>query len=161
MKSLVSYYSRSGNTRFVAERITDYLDADVEEVIDKVDRSGRIGWIKSGVHAIIGMDTEIGKLKYFPSDHELIILGSPVWCGKITPAMRTYIKKNDFSDNQVAFFNTNDSDWTQNTFDEMKKILGINEPINKIVLSKPLADQRDSEEKIQEWCNELRSKEIK
>lgn len=85
MRSLVVYYSRTGNTRFVAENIADFLDADVEEVIDKSDRSGPIGWIKSGFHATLEVDTEIEKLEYSPSNYDLVVLGSPVWNKRITP----------------------------------------------------------------------------
>ena len=35
MKSLVVYYSRSGNTRFVAEQISQEIGGDIEEIIDK------------------------------------------------------------------------------------------------------------------------------
>jgi flavodoxin len=34
MKSLVVYYSRSGNTRFVAEKISQKIGGDIEEIID-------------------------------------------------------------------------------------------------------------------------------
>jgi len=35
MRKLVAYYSRTGNTRFVAEKIAEQLNADLCEVIDK------------------------------------------------------------------------------------------------------------------------------
>ena len=33
MKVLVIYYSRTGNTKFVAEKIAQELEADIEEII--------------------------------------------------------------------------------------------------------------------------------
>jgi flavodoxin len=35
VRVLVVYYSRTGNTRFVAENMAGKLKADIEEVIDK------------------------------------------------------------------------------------------------------------------------------
>ncbi|KXA90705.1 hypothetical protein AKJ62_00005 [candidate division MSBL1 archaeon SCGC-AAA259D14] len=160
MRTLVAYYSRSGNTRFVAENIADFLGADVEEVIDKSDRSGPIGWIKSGIHATLELDTEIEKLEYSPSNYDLVILGSPVWNKRITPAMRTYLKKSNFSNSEIAFFNTNDSDKTQNTFGTMKDILEGKEPISTLVLSKALENKKESEKRIRKWCREVKSQVI-
>jgi len=38
MRKLVAYYSRTGNTKFVAEKIAEQLDADLCEVVDKKNR---------------------------------------------------------------------------------------------------------------------------
>ena len=160
MKTLVAYYFRSGNTRFVAKTIAKFLKADIEEVIDKSDRSGPIGWIKSGAHAVLKMDTEIEKLEYSSSDYDLVVLGSPVWSRMITPAMRTYLKKSDFSNSEIAFFNTNDSYEAQNTFGSMKDLLGGEEPINTLVLSKVLENKKESEKRIDEWCSEIKSQMV-
>ena len=35
MRTLVVYYSRTGNTKFVAEKIAEYLKADLCEVVEK------------------------------------------------------------------------------------------------------------------------------
>jgi flavodoxin len=40
MRPLVVYYSRTGNARFVAEKIASELSADTEEVIDSKNRRG-------------------------------------------------------------------------------------------------------------------------
>ena len=160
MRPLVVYYSRSGNTRFVAENIADFLGADVEEIIDKSDRSGPIGWIKSGMHATLEADTEIEKLEYSPSNYDIVVLGSPVWNKRITPAMRTYLKKSNFPNSEIAFFNTNDSDEAQNTFGTMKDLLGGKEPISTLVLSKVLENKKESEKRIEEWCGEIKSQMV-
>ena len=52
MKTLVAYYSRTGNTEFVAEKIAEYLGAEVCEVIDKKSRKGRFGFLK-GVTSLL------------------------------------------------------------------------------------------------------------
>jgi len=160
MRSLVAYYSRSGNTRFVAETIADFLDAEVEEIIDKSDRSGPIGWIKSGIQATMEVDTEIEELEYSPSNYDLVVLGSPVWNKRITPAMRTYLKEPNFYNSEIAFLNTNKSDKTQNTFDTMKDLLGGKEPISTLVLSKVLENKKESEKRIEKWCREIKSQMI-
>ena len=47
MKILVVFYSRSGNTRRVAEEIIDALDCDIEELFDTQNLSGALGYLRS------------------------------------------------------------------------------------------------------------------
>jgi hypothetical protein len=46
LKSLVVFYSRTGNARFVAQTIAARVSADIEEVIDLKKRSGIIGYLR-------------------------------------------------------------------------------------------------------------------
>ncbi len=94
MKGLISYYSRTGNTKKVAEKISERLNIDLERIVDKKNRSGIIGWIKAGYDAKKGNLTEIENLKKKPSNYDFIILGSPIWGGNVTPAIKTYLKNN-------------------------------------------------------------------
>jgi len=45
------FYSRAGTTRKVAESISASLDCDVEKIIEKKNRAGFLGWLKSGMDA--------------------------------------------------------------------------------------------------------------
>ena len=45
MKVLVVYYSRTGNTKFVAEAIAQSLEADIEEIKDGKNRMGVFGFL--------------------------------------------------------------------------------------------------------------------
>lgn len=44
MKTLVVYYSRSGNTRLVAQEISSAIDSDIEEIADTKNWSGTMGF---------------------------------------------------------------------------------------------------------------------
>lgn len=158
MKSLVVYYSRTGNTRFVAEKIAEKLNADVEELIDKKKRSGIIGWLGAGKDATRKKETAIVQTKYPTSDYDLIILGNPVWNKRLPPAMRTYLNRNDISENKIALFNTNGSDENENTFSTMMELAKNQTPIAQLVVSKVKKDRTEVERKIDEWCKELSAK---
>jgi flavodoxin len=103
MKYLVAYYSRTGHNKTIGEEIAKALSADIDEIIDKKKRSGRIGWLRAGRDSSFGKMTEIQTEKN-PQDYAIIILGTPIWAGKIPPAMRTYLTKNDLTGKKVAFF---------------------------------------------------------
>ena len=48
VKSLVVYYTRDGNTKFVAETVAAELGSDIEEVVDMKNRAGKLGWMSAG-----------------------------------------------------------------------------------------------------------------
>ena len=62
MKALVVYYSRTGNTKHVAEMIAGALKADLEELVDKRGREGFLGYLRSGRDAIRDKTTELKSL---------------------------------------------------------------------------------------------------
>ena len=63
MKTLVIYYSRTGNTKFATETIAAELGADIEEVIDLKNRQGRLAFLSAGRDAISGKETKIAQTK--------------------------------------------------------------------------------------------------
>ena len=106
MNGLVVFYSRTGNTKRIAQELADELDWDIEEIHDIKKRAGIIGWLRSGFDAFREKLTEIKPLEKNPADYEMVLLGTPVWASKMTPAIRTYIKQNKENLNSTAFFCT-------------------------------------------------------
>jgi flavodoxin len=107
MKTLVVYYSRTGKTRFVAEKVASELKAEIEEVVDLKNRSGRFGFLRAGYDATRGDETKIGEMQKSPSDFELIVVGTPVWNSRPVSAISTCLKRSDFTGKKVAVFFTN------------------------------------------------------
>ncbi len=106
MKILVVFYSRTGNTRIVAEEIRNGLDCDIEEIIDKQKRSGILGYWRSVYDAIRKKETVLEKIKNDPEDFDLLIIGTPVWNRNVSVPIRTYITQNHAKFNKLAFFCT-------------------------------------------------------
>ena len=46
-RTLVAYYSRTGNTRHVAEVIAAELGAELEPIVDRAERRGRLGFLRA------------------------------------------------------------------------------------------------------------------
>src|SRR3972149_5606139 len=104
MKTLVVYYTRTGNSKFAAETIAAELGADIEEVIDLKNRQGKLAYMSCGRDAMSGKETEIAQTTRKPTEYELIIISQPVWAWSPTPAIRTYANKNDLSGKKLALF---------------------------------------------------------
>ena len=105
MKILVTFYSRDGNTREAARKVAEALNAEIDEVIDKKKRKGVLGFLIAGYDATRGRTTNISFEKD-PSEYDLVIIGTPVWNGRVTPAIRTYLLQNREKIKKAAFFAT-------------------------------------------------------
>ena len=154
MKSLIVYYSRTGNARFVAETVAAEIGADVEEVVDLKKRSGPIGYLSGGSEARRGKETEIAPTKKSPVQYDLIIVGTPVWASRPSPAILTYLKKNDLSGKKVAVFFTQGGK-KPSGIDQTKALMPNSECIGELTLTNPLENKVESEKQIVEWCKTL------
>ena len=105
-KILILYHSLTGNTKACCEALQQALEADSIEIKDLVDRSGRWGFFRSAIGSLLGMHTDIEPEKPDLSPYPYIILGSPIWTGKLSMAMRTLIDKNSFEGKKVVIFTT-------------------------------------------------------
>ena len=154
MKTLVIYYTRTGNTKFIAETIAAELGSEIEEVVDLKNRQGKLSFMPAGRDAMRGKETEIAQTKRTPTDYDLIIIGQPIWAGNPTPAIRTYVNKNDLSGKKVAIFF---SDINLGKAVEKTKALMPNSTfVGELALSaKALENKEETKKKIDEWCDRL------
>lgn len=124
MKALVVYYSRSGNTREVAQIIAQEIPCDIEEIHDTQNRSGILGWIKSGYQVNRGKLTTLKPMEKDPSEYELVIIGTPIWAGYPSVPVKTYLIENKDKIKNVAFFATYTSSGFSKAVKNMREILG-------------------------------------
>lgn len=104
VKVLVVYYSRTGHTQLVAEKLAKKFSADLEQLIDQHKRIGFFGFFSAGKDAIASKTTVINPLKHVPGDYDIILIGGPSWYGNVTPAVRTFITQNDLSNKKIGLF---------------------------------------------------------
>jgi len=123
MNILIAYYSRTGNTKKIAELISNSLNCEYEEIIDVKKRTGFIiGFLKCGYSATREKLTSIKEVQKNPELYDLVILGTPIWNKRMTPAIRTYISDNKGKFKKVAFFCTEGGKGGSETFESMAEI---------------------------------------
>lgn len=154
MKKVVAYYSRTGNTKFVAERIAEQLGADLCEVTDKKNRQGRLVFLTGGLAALREKLTDIEVSKPI-EEYDLVIVGSPVWAGKIAPATRKLLVTNDFSEKFVAIFVTLGGNKPEKALANVKKSFKTKRLIGELGVSKPLEKQDETTMIVTEWCKQI------
>ena len=115
MKSLVAYYSRTNTTKKLAEAIANNVNADIEEIIPKVNYQGKLGYARG--EKIIDLED----LKFDPADYDVVYIGAPVWAGKIATPALSYIKQNAEKLGNVKLFMTAMSEDFNKSFAQVEK----------------------------------------
>ena len=103
---LVVFHSRSGTTRRVAQAIADSLGADIEEIADLKKRSGLFGFLSAGRDAMRRACTPIGDMSKNAAEYDLVIVGSPVWVGRMSSPVRSFLTRHRGRLKAVGFFCT-------------------------------------------------------
>lgn len=102
MRSLVIYYSKSGNTELVAKTIKQELGAHVREVTDYTINRSTTEYIFTSLLDSASISPKKIDIDYY----ETIFIGTPVWLGSITPAIKKIIDNIDFKNKNIVLFNT-------------------------------------------------------
>jgi len=105
-KTLILYYSRTGNTKLACEALAKELGADLLEIRDGADRSGGWGFFTGAMSALFNMETDIEPAQPGLAPYGRIILGAPIWSGRLATAIRTLMAKNRLDGKKVAIFST-------------------------------------------------------
>ncbi len=122
MKTLIICYSRTGMTKKVADALAKELTADIEDIISETKWAGVIGWLKAGKFAMQKKLCKIKELQHNLDDYDLIIIGTPVWAGAISPPVRTFISNNKNKCKDVAFFCTQGSSGAEQVLKQMQDL---------------------------------------
>ena len=106
MKTLVVYYSRTGNTKLLGDELAGALGADIEELKDTKNRMGVAGWLQCARDARRKHFADLEPVRHAPADYDLVVLGGPIWGFTMCSPTRTYAVMHRDSFTRVAFFCT-------------------------------------------------------
>jgi len=103
---LIVYYSMTGRTRPVANELCRATNADLEEIREPERRTGLPGIFRALFDALLRRRTEIVKPMHDPAHYDLVILGGPIWAGRLASPVRSFARKYGPRAKQLAFFCT-------------------------------------------------------
>lgn len=155
MKSAVIYYSMDGNTKYVAGKIAAELGADLIRLIPaKEYPTGKIGkYFWGGKSATFGETPALEPYTFDQKQYDLIVLGTPVWAGTVTPPLRTFIRENKSEGKKIALFACCSGGSTAKCFEQMKKEAGDCTVVSTLQLIEPLKGiEADVNKSISDFC---------
>lgn len=112
MKNLVIYYTHRGNTEVVAKEISKLTGGDLKK-IEEIKKSKEPGFMWLAFSALIGLKSKIKKSDFNLNDYDNIFIGGQIWAGHTTPAINTFLSKNNFKGKKVFLFLTQADDKKQ------------------------------------------------
>ena len=152
---LVAYYSRTGKTRLVAEKLASLLGADLEEITETKDRSGVIGFIAAGKDTVMKKPAELAHAPS-PGEHKTVVIGMPVWANQPPPAIRTWLGQTDLAGRTVCAFCTSGGGGGKKTFAVLNELLpqGVAETFH---WKKPKAGDPELDRQLAEWAERVKA----
>lgn len=111
---LTVYFSCTGSTKTLAEKIHNIVGGDVMEIIPvEPYTSADLNYNNSGCRANTEINSdarpEIQASTVNAEQYDVILLGYPIWWGQCPPAVRTFLESYDFSEKTIMPFCTSGS----------------------------------------------------
>lgn len=158
MNKLIVYFSYTGNTRMIANKIKDKLNCDIFEIKTVVPYSNDYDTVVNDEQNSEASNhlPEIQEMNIDLSKYDEIILGTPVWWYRPVPAIRTFLTQNDLSGKRIIPFATN-AGWLGRTFKEIKLLCPNSEVINEMnIVFKSYSDKLVTDEReIERWIKSI------
>lgn len=114
-KILVAYFSATGNTKSVADKLATAIGADLFEIVpEQPYTSDDLNWQNDKSRSSVEMGDRnsrpaiASKIEDI-SQYKIVFVGSPIWWGREPSIMDTFIESYDFADKTVIPFATSGS----------------------------------------------------
>ena len=162
MKTAIVYYSMSGNTKYVADKIAVRIEGDIIpiEPVKAYPDKGAVKFFWGGKSAVMGEKPALREYEFSLDNYDRIILGTPVWASNFAPPIRTFIKENpDISGKKLAVFTCYSGGGADKAIDKMKKYIGIKEFEAELILLDPKEKIKAEDDKeIDVFCQKIMEK---
>lgn len=124
MKSVIIYYSRSGNTEKIAKRIQEKFSSDTVFVEPEEAYGNYVSSLFRVEVEMIKGKKPIAKTKIKDlSQYDVIFLGFPVWDGEMPVFMKEYIKECNIQEKIVVPFATAGSNGYKSSLECVHKLV--------------------------------------
>lgn len=153
-KTLIVYFSRTGNTRTMAEQIRERTGGDIFEVVTVTPYPSDYNECTKQAARELEQNfrprlrtAKVANLQ----DYDTVLLGYPVWWGRIPPALMTFLDENDLSGKKVAPFCTHGGSGMSGTEDIRRLASGA------VIMEGLAISGRDANplERIAGWLDKL------
>jgi flavodoxin len=155
-KILTAFFSASGTTGKLAQRVAEAAGADVFEIVpEKPYSAADLRWTnplaRCNREKIGKKDVPIAGTVGNFGDYDLFLIGFPIWYYGAPNIIQTFVKQYDFSGKKIALFATSGGSDIGKTAAKLRPLLS--ESAN--IIDAKLFKASDSDEAIAAWVKTL------
>ena len=156
-KTLVAYFSASGVTAKVADKLADALGADIYEIRPAVPYTkADLNWMDKKSRSTIEMNDKtirptIADRNARIDEYNTIFLGFPIWWYVAPTIINTFLESYDFSGKKIILFATSGGSRFGNTVQELK----ISVPKSCEIVEGKLLNGIQTIPRIRKWTETL------
>ena len=154
-QTLVTYFSASGVTKKVAEKLAEAAGADLFEIKPEVAYTeADLNWMDKKSRSSVEMSDKKFRPEITDTDAQIggydeVILGFPIWWYVAPTIINTFLESYDFSGKKIVLFATSGGSGFGNTVSELKP----SAPDAKILEGKVF--HKASKTEIAEWVKSI------
>lgn len=132
MKTLVAYFSCSGETKKVAIGISKLVNGDIYEIEPEIPYTSKdLDWQDKKSRSTIEMEDKDSRPKIKNKldnmdEYSTIYLGFPIWWYVAPRIINTFLESYDLSNKKIVLFCTSGGSSIDNSYNELKKLYDLN-----------------------------------
>ena len=154
-KTLIVYFSLTGNTRKVANYIKEYTKADIFEIVptELYSKNSQVASDRNleeyEENKNVGIKTKIKNI----DEYDNIIIGFPIWSGKEPQIIRSFLYQNNVNGKTVIPFCTTAFTSIDKSIEDIKNIIPNSTILQSIEIRSSNID--NSITNINRWLNNI------
>lgn len=154
-KTLIIYFSWSGNTRAVANIIHDLTDCDMVEI--EVEEPYSDVYNEVTARARHELDNDIHptlRTRIENMDkYDTLIVGTPIWSSRLAPPVKSFLAGYDLSDKKIAPFCTHGGSGTAQSVNNIREVCPDSEILQSLAVYGSRA--KSSRNEVMRWLQTI------
>lgn len=157
MRTLIVYFSLEGDTAYIADELARRLGADALRLRprESYHTGGFKKYFWGGKSAVMSEAPELEPYDADPAAYDLVVLGTPVWAGRCTPPLRTFLSQHSLAGKRVAAFACASGNSPMRAFDQLAELAGAPLVCTELFRDPTKGKDPAVEEKLARFVREL------
>ncbi len=154
MKTLVVYYSRSGNTRKISNEIAREMNAELDEIVSLRGYRSVFGYIKAGYHALTNKIVKIKFIKNIDS-YAWVIIATPNWGARMASPIFSYLKLHDLTNKNIGVCCVQGGGGGEKVIKQMEEVIG-KKARAELIINQIDFKNKAYVDKVKEFCERIK-----
>lgn len=154
-KTLIVYFSWSGNTRAVANTIQELTGCDIVEIEVEEPYSSVYNEVTARARQELDNDirpTLVTQVKNI-DEYDTLIVGTPIWSSRLAPPVKSFLAMYDLTGKKIAPFCTHGGSGTAQSVNNIRSVCPDSEILQSLAISSSQA--KNARSSIGRWLQTI------